>query len=730
MADVEDFTSLAGGLSWSTIDKDLEDAFQRFGGFVESKGERSRDLGEVEQQAVDLSTTAGDLTFGDDFDSDGVSLEGLQEELEHFQSQQEVASILGKGSELREYARDVEEKLRQVELESIQDYIKESDNLVSLHAQIRDCDCILMQMEALLGGFQADLGSISSEIKSLQEQSKSMGLKLRNRRVAELKLARFVEDIVIPPNMVDIIIDGEVNEEYVRNLQILSKKVHFINEDPAAKVSAAYKDVEPEVEKLRLKAVAKAREFIMQKLYALRKPKTNIQILQQNVLLKYKYLATFLREHGKEVYPEVRAAYVDTMNKVYSTHFRTYIQALEKLQLDIVTRNDLLGVEDSRSTGLFSRGRESLKNRSAVFALGDRANMLKEIDQPAIIPHIAEAGGSKYTYEILFRSLHKLLMDTATSEYLFCYNFFGEDAVFNEIFAGPFAVIDEHLNAVLTNCYDAIGLMIIIRVTYQHQLIMSRRRIPCLDSYFDKVNILVWPRFKMVFDMHLNSLRTANVRTLWEDDVHPHYVMRRYAEFSASLLQLNTEHGDNQLELNLERLRVAADDLLVKLARMFRKQKQQTIFLINNYDMEASTDGGKTQQQFEELLKSSSTVFVEELLREHFLPLISFVKTRAGEDAGSSSAQPITVEEVEPLGKDFANRWKEAIELMHKDVITSFSNFVCGMEILRAALTQLLLYYTRLSDCLKRVGGGTSLGKDVVSISSIMYEIKKYSRTF
>ena len=51
-------------------------------------------------------------------------------------------------------------------------------------------------------------------------------------------------------------------------------------------------------------------------------------------------------------------------------------------------------------------------------------------------------------------------------------------------------------------------------------------------------------------------------------------------------------------------------------------------------------------------------------------------------------------------------------------------------EILRAALTQLLLYYTRLSDSLKRVGGGDAHGKDVVSISSIMYEIKKYSRTF
>jgi len=31
-------------------------------------------------------------------------------------------------------------------------------------------------------------------------------------------------------------------------------------------------------------------EFVIQKFYALRKPKTNIQILQQSVLLKYKYV--------------------------------------------------------------------------------------------------------------------------------------------------------------------------------------------------------------------------------------------------------------------------------------------------------------------------------------------------------------------------------------------------------------------------------------------------------
>ncbi|KAE8022213.1 hypothetical protein FH972_008036 [Carpinus fangiana] len=690
---------------------------------------------DAQKNVFDLGAFVGDLTVEEDASSDDMSLEGLQQELEECKNDDVVANILSKGTKLREYTKGVENNLRQVELDSIQDYIKESDNLVSLHDQIHECDSILSQMETLLSGFQSEIGSISSDIKILQEKSMDMGLKLKNRKVAESKLAKFVEDIIVPPRMVDIIVDGEVNDEYMRTLEILSKKLKFVDVDPMVKASKALKDVQPELEKLRQKAVSKLFDFIVQKLYALRKPKTNIQILQQNVLLKYKYVVSFLKEHGNEVYTEVRGAYMDTMNKVLSAHFRAYILALEKLQLDIATSSDLIGVE-TRSSGLFLRGREPLKNRSAVFALGERIKILKEIDEPALIPHIAEASSSKYPYEVLFRSLHKLLMDTATSEYNFCDDFFAEESIFYEIFAGPFAVIDEHFNSILPNCYDAIGLMLMIGIIRQHQLIMSRRRIPCLDLYLDKVNISLWPRFKMVFDMHLNSLRNANVRTLWEDDVHPHYVMRRYAEFTASLIRLNVEYGDGQLELNLERLRMAVDDLLMKLAKMFPKTKLQIVFLINNYDMtisvlkEAAPEGGKIQMHFEELLKSNTTLFVEELLLEHFSDIIKFVKTRASEDPSSSSEKAITVAEVEPLVKDFASRWKAAIEVMHKDVITSFSSLLCGMEILRAALTQLLLYYTRLSDCIKRIVGGSALNKDLVSISSIMYEIRKYSRTF
>ncbi|VAI18796.1 unnamed protein product [Triticum turgidum subsp. durum] len=688
-----------------------------------------------QKQRFDLGVFVGDLPLDDDdAASDNESLEGLQQELEDCKNDQEVANILANGIKMRDYTKGVENSIRQVELDSIQDYITESENLVLLHDQISDCDNILSQMETVLTGFQTEIGSISSEIKVLQEKSMDMGLKLRNRKAAESKLSKFVEDIIVPPRMIDIIVDGEVNDEYMKTLEILSKKIKFIEADSMVKTSKALKDVQPEVERLRQKAVSKIFEFIIQKFYALRKPKTNIQILQQSVL-KYKYTIVFLKEHAKEIYAEVRTAYIDTMNKVLSAHFRAYIQALEKLQLDIATSTDLLGVE-TRSTGyLFSIGKEPLKARSSVFALGERINVLKDIEQPALIPHISEAKSQKYPYEVLFRSLQKLLIDTATSEYLFSDDFFGEESLFQDIFAGPIQVVDEYFDAVLLNCYDAIGIMLMIRIIHQHQLIMFKRRIPCLDSYLDKVNMSLWPRFKMVFDLHLSSLRNANIKTLWEDDVHPHYVTRRYAEFTASLVHLNVEYGDGQLDLNLERLRMAIEDLLVKLAKMFPKPKMQTVFLINNYDLtiavlkEAGTEGGKTQLHFEEVLKSNIAIYVEEVLLEHFSDLIKFVKTRTSEDPASSSDKA-NIGDVEPLVKDFANRWKAAIELMHKDVITSFSNFLCGMEILKAALTQLLLYYTRLTECVKRVNGGSALNKDLVSISSILYEIKKYSRTF
>jgi hypothetical protein len=51
-----------------------------------------------------------------------------------------------------------------------------------------------------------------------------------------------------------------------------------------------------------------------------------------------------------------------------------------------------------------------------------------------------------------------------------------------------------------------------------------------------------------------------------------------------------------------------------------------------------------------------------------------------------------------------------------------------GQEILKQVLIQLVLYYQRFQDILKKHKAGASLAKELVPIPTIMYEIKKYGQ--
>lgn len=66
----------------------------------------------------------------------------------------EIQEILKTGTDLRQYSRQIEKEFKEVENKSIEDYIKESQNIANLHNQIGDCDTILERMESMLLNFQ------------------------------------------------------------------------------------------------------------------------------------------------------------------------------------------------------------------------------------------------------------------------------------------------------------------------------------------------------------------------------------------------------------------------------------------------------------------------------------------------------------------------------------------------------------------------------------------------
>jgi hypothetical protein len=92
-----------------------------------------------EGEDLDTGAALGDVNLADYLgENSAPSLLDVVEDLEEFQDHEVIKAILEHGRVAKEYEREVDDKLRTVEMESIQDYINESDNMVALHEQVPD----------------------------------------------------------------------------------------------------------------------------------------------------------------------------------------------------------------------------------------------------------------------------------------------------------------------------------------------------------------------------------------------------------------------------------------------------------------------------------------------------------------------------------------------------------------------------------------------------------------
>lgn len=745
----------------------------------------------------DLDITNEDLNFAE-----------LSESLSRVAGNKLVSDALrGKGQQndnIREQAKDLEVTLRQVEVESIEGYVSESGNLQELHEQILECDGVLDSMEDLLGRFLGDLSEISSEIKHIQKESLNLNVKLKNRKELHEKLSVFADNMQIPPSLIDVVLDSEVNSaEYLTSLQLLHKKLNFLRTSKDAQSSLAFQDVAPELSKLENKAVSKVKAFLLEQFSILRKPKTNIQIQQQNRLLRLKGFVSFIKQHNQVAYSEVRTNYTETVGNVLLSHFRVYLSHVSGLEVRVAAKGDVVGAYEGGSgaggasggavgalsgvSSFFSsmkrgplgqsprKSSRSPQDRGKCFELGDRGDVLGKLDESAVVPHVAEAQGLRMPCEQIFRSINKLLLDSSSSEYIFSTEFFRDQKVFQETMGEVVALISEHLENWVQDITDPVGLFLMIRINYAHQLVMQRRRLPCLDSYLDNVNMVLWPKLKLALDNQLQSLNNAQVSLVKQVSgkvVGGRFVVdaklaktvegiaKRFADLLLALTSLNVGFNQGQLERSLERLRTTMEDLLLSLAKGVKQAasgagvasgvSSSAAFLVRNYGRVLQTlrdgadalspqgapgapaedegHGRQTLEHFEDVYTSNVSLYVEEELGAHCGDMIQFVKRL--EDAlglgGGAKGLEADKDLAGRILAHFKGSWQDAIQELNRQVHSDFAGVsqALAKEVLKAALTQLLLYYTRFLEVLKQLS--PDILKDSVPTPSILYEIKKF----
>uniref|UniRef100_A0A1B0FPK8 Vacuolar protein sorting-associated protein 52 homolog n=1 Tax=Glossina morsitans morsitans TaxID=37546 RepID=A0A1B0FPK8_GLOMM len=647
---------------------------------------------------------------------------------------EEVREILKTTTDLRQYSRQIEKEFKEVENKSIEDYIKESQNIASLHNQIGECDEVLERMENMLMSFQNVLSNISTEITHLQKKSVSMSVQLTNRQSVKAQLSQFIEDMAVSEEMITIVMDTPVTEkDFCTQLNVLNHKLSLVKE-LSFKESKSTADVEDVLCKLRLKAMAKIRSYLLEQIYKFRKPMTNYQI-PQNAMLKHKFFFEFILSNERQVAQEICNEYIDTMSKIYYSYFKSYSSRLSSLKFEeSCTKDDLMGIEDNVSKGLFAKT-TSLKHKSTIFTIGKRGEILnQQLEAPIIVPHAQLK--NRYTFEALFRSEQYALVDNACREYLFVTEFFmvrsgqAQD-LFNQIMGKTLTLIIKTVETSIQDCFDTIAMFLCIQLIFRYQLMCHKRCVPALDKYWDSLQSVFWPRFEHVFRLNIQSIRDCDP-TKFSKEMGPHYITRRYAEFSAAIVGIS-EHFPNELvsRLLLE-LQNEVECFILRMAAIFPTRKEQLIYLINNYDlvlgilMEHTRDNSKEAEAFREQLTARSTEYVEEILAPHFGGIIQFIK----------ECEPyLETEQLDELRKqerrslalvaNFSANWKKSLEELNREVLLSFPSLVTSSRLLQLALASLVQYYQRFHKLLT-----PNAKAQLTNIHVVMVEMKKYKSSY
>ncbi|KAJ5746534.1 hypothetical protein N7520_011716 [Penicillium odoratum] len=158
-----------------------------------------------------------------------------------------VATIDFEGLSLEEFVAKAAPTARKfpgsdVDAQTIQQFEQERDKFQDLHTAISGCDDVSKSVELYLNDFQNELGAVSAEIETLQTRSTQLNAMLENRRNVERLLGPAVEEISISPRAVRAIVEGPMDENWVRALNEIDARTTGI--EAKASSSAGFKAIE------------------------------------------------------------------------------------------------------------------------------------------------------------------------------------------------------------------------------------------------------------------------------------------------------------------------------------------------------------------------------------------------------------------------------------------------------------------------------------------------------
>ncbi|KAI0888686.1 Vps52-domain-containing protein [Annulohypoxylon maeteangense] len=518
--------------------------------------------------------------------------------------------------------------------QAAEEYDRDKAKFEDLHRSIRACDEVLGSVEVNLDNFRNDLATVSADIETLQARSTALNVRLENRKAVEKGLGPVVEEISVSPTVVSKVADGHIDESWVKVVAEIDKRATAHKKNASsAQGSKGLQDLGPLLEKLVLKAIERIRDFFVSQIKALRSPHINAQIIQQQNFLKFRDLYSFLHKHHSALADEICQAYMNTMRWYYANQFARYENALKKIKLHLLDKTDVLGNEDTSRRGTVLSSSKIAGPPHDAFNLGRRIDLLRTNNTSALSSYLAEEDQSTHYLEVPFRNFNLALIDNATAEYTFLASFFSPalsyssiSRHFTYIFEPTFQLGHTLTRTLITDTYDAIGVLLAVRLNQHFQFELQRRKVPAADGYLNGTAMLLWPRLQFIMNAHCESVRALTTALPTRPPTSkaeqgklsaaPHVCTQRFGQLLHGILALSTEAGDDEpVVTSLGRLRSEVEAFLTRYSTAFgNDRRKRERFLYNNYSLILtiiSDTHGKLAAEEQEHFEGLKTAFQE-----------------------------------------------------------------------------------------------------------------------
>lgn len=701
-----------------------------------------------------------------------------------------IKQALLSGIDMRDYREKIAEELEKETQSALQAFLDEEDTYLKLEQDINACDEQLESLENILYQFRSSINDVSSEIDELREESLVMNIKLENSQKVYQGLEVFSTGIAIDNAFVQFFNKGMPSDDnYLDILLSLEEKMSFAEKyEIHTKNITALKEVVPQFEAMRNLACQKIFKFFLEKIQKLKQSKVNVSELGFE-LIKYQYYYFFLEKYALQSAKEIQQSYITIMSKYYRDIFKNYISTLQKrIEKSELTKYHTI-VEKK---GKFLSGSSGSSGIRKSLQLGSKINLLNQPLSTTISTTNLDKN-EKITFESFFRSINILLITFGKREYIFCQDFFGEknslqsgseensahnnninntsskskqsslntsslnvslqpglggeytqrhtiERIFKGVFEKSQKLILDQLNLYIKYSFDAVGILLIIRILQQLTEFLHSYQIQSLDVFYDGILMTLWMKFKEIITEHQMSLKVAPIDKLYVNERDTHTIAKRYSTIVSSiyLISQNENSTDKQmLDMTLGMMRNVFISFIEAVAGRLSTQVEGIVFTINTCDTilaelishNLEIDDGHF---FQELLKKRVNEFIQLKLKDGFGPLMDYVNRTeprvvdASDKQGMErNLQMIDANQMEALVREFHSNWQSRVTHEQQEFQKQFKSLDTAMEIFKQYLTELLRYYQRFQQIIGKCFRNPPFKAMIVSGQSIMQFVKQ-----